>query len=135
MEVAAPLGTDNAELYVEPRRGIEVVPSLPKWFDEPFGDSSQIPTYLVAAMTRQHVTVALSGDGGDELFAGYLRYRIADHIWRRLGWVPQGLRRSLGAGLALLPEPLLDRASRLLPKRLRPLNARRKAHRAPARLP
>jgi asparagine synthase (glutamine-hydrolysing) len=133
-EVAAHLGTDHTELYVEPRQAIDVVPSLPKWFDEPFGDSSQIPTYLVAAMTRQHVTVALSGDGGDELFAGYLRYRIVDHIWRRLGWVPQGLRRRIGAGLALLPEPLLDRASRLLPKRLRPLNAGRKARRVAALL-
>jgi len=133
-EVAAHLGTDHTELYVEPRQAIDVVPSLPKWFDEPFGDSSQIPTYLVAAMTRQHVTVALSGDGGDELFAGYLRYRIVDQIWRRLGWVPPGLRRGFGAGLALLPEPLLDRASRLLPKRLRPLNAGRKAHRMAALL-
>jgi len=128
-EVAVHLGTDHTELYVTPRQTIDAVPSLPKWFDEPFGDSSQIPTYLVSAMTRQHVTVALSGDGGDELFAGYLRYRIVDQVWRRLGWVPQGVRRMAGAGLGALSEPLLDRAARLLPKRMRPLNAGRKIHR------
>ncbi|HSV24569.1 MAG TPA: asparagine synthase (glutamine-hydrolyzing) [Xanthobacteraceae bacterium] len=128
-EVAVHLGTDHTELYVTPRQTIDAVPSLPKWFDEPFGDSSQIPTYLVSAMTRQHVTVALSGDGGDELFAGYLRYRIVDQVWRRLGWVPQGVRRMAGAGLGALSEPLLDRAARLLPKRMRPLNAGRKVHR------
>ena len=132
--VAAHLGTDHTELYVTPREAINVVPNLPTWFDEPFADSSQIPTCLVSAMTRQHVTVALSGDGGDELFAGYPRYRIVDQVWRRLGWVPQGVRRMAGAGLGALPEPLLDRASRLLPKRLRPLNAGRKAHRVAALL-
>jgi asparagine synthase (glutamine-hydrolysing) len=131
-EVAAHLGTDHTELYVTPREAIDVVPNLPKWFDEPFADSSQIPTYLVSAMTRQHVTVALSGDGGDELFAGYLRYRIVDQVWRRFASMPRSLRGALGALLASLPEPLLDRASRLLPKRLRPLNLGRKAHRLAA---
>jgi asparagine synthase (glutamine-hydrolysing) len=133
-EVATHLGTDHTELYLTPRQAIDVVPNLPKWFDEPFADASQIPTYLVSAMTRQHVTVALSGDGGDELFAGYLRYRIVDQVWRRLGWVPRGVRGMCGAGLCALPEPLLDRASMLLPKRLRPLNAGRKAHRLAALL-
>ena len=133
-EVAAHLGTDHTELYVTPREAIDVVPHLPKWFDEPFADSSQIPTCLVSAMTRQHVTVALSGDGGDELFAGYLRYRMVDQVWRRFGWLPADLRGACGAALGALPEPLLDRASRLLPKRLRPLNAGRKAHRLAALL-
>jgi asparagine synthase (glutamine-hydrolysing) len=128
-QVAAHLGTDHTELYVTPREAIDVVPHLPKWFDEPFADSSQIPTCLVSAMTRQHVTVALSGDGGDELFAGYLRYRIVDQVWRRFGWLPASLRGAAGAALASLPERLLDRASKLLPKRLQPLNAGRKAHR------
>jgi len=132
--VAAHLGTDHTELYVTARQAIDVVPSLPQWFDEPFADSSQIPTYLVSAMTRQHVTVALSGDGGDELFAGYLRYRIVDQIWRRFGWVPRGVRGAAGAGLGALPEHLLDRAAALLPKRLRPLNAGRKARRLAALL-
>jgi asparagine synthase (glutamine-hydrolysing) len=128
-EVAAHLGTDHTELYVTPREAIDVVPQLPKWFDEPFADSAQIPTCLVSAMTRRHVTVALSGDGGDELFAGYLRYRMVDQVWRRFGRLPAGLRGAFGAALGRLPEHVLDRASRLLPKRLRPLNAGRKAHR------
>jgi asparagine synthase (glutamine-hydrolysing) len=127
--VAAHLGTDHTELYVTARQAMDVVPNLPKWFDEPFADSSQIPTYLVSAMTREHVTVALSGDGGDELFAGYPRYRIVESLWRRLAWMPWAVRGTFGAGLARLPEPLLDRAFALLPRRLRPLNAGRKVHR------
>ena len=92
------LGTDHTELYVTPRQAMDAVPNLPNWFDEPFADSSQIPTFLVSAMTRRHVTVALSGDGGDELFAGYPRYRIVDQVWRRFGWVPGDARRLAGKG-------------------------------------
>jgi asparagine synthase (glutamine-hydrolysing) len=127
--VAAHLGTDHTELYVSARQAIDVVPHLPEWFDEPFADSSQIPTYLVSAMTRKHVTVALSGDGGDELFAGYPRYHIVDTVWRRLGMAPRGLRGALGAALGKIPEPLLDRLFALAPARLRPLNGGSKVHR------
>jgi asparagine synthase (glutamine-hydrolysing) len=132
--VAGHLGTDHTELYCTVRQAIDVVPHLPEWFDEPFADSSQIPTHLVSAMTRKHVTVALSGDGGDELFAGYPRYAIADNIWRRLARVPHNLRSVCGAALILLPEPLLDRAFAMLPAHLRRHNAGRKVHRVAALL-
>ncbi len=127
--VAAHLGTDHTELYVSPREALEVVPRLPDWFDEPFADASQIPTFLVSAMTRKHVTVALSGDGGDELFAGYPRYRLAETLWRRISYTPTALRRGAGAILQWIPEPVLDRVGCVLPQRVRPLKFGRKLHR------
>src|SRR6185437_7717703 len=113
--VAEHLGCDHTELYVEPRHAIDVIPTLPEMFDEPFADPSQIPTHLVARMTREHVTVALSGDGGDELFAGYNRYFWAEALWRRLSLLPRGVRRIVAAAALRVPVSRWDRLLALVP--------------------
>src|SRR5215204_6169406 len=103
--VATHLGTDHTSLYVTPEEARTVIPRLPMMFDEPFADSSQLPTFLVSQLARRHVTVSLSGDGGDELFGGYNRYFWGRSIWQRVGWAPPAVR-TLGARAltALSPE-------------------------------
>jgi len=113
--VAGHLGTDHTELYVEGQHALNLVPDLPRHYDEPFADSSQLPTYLVAEMTRRDVTVALSGDGGDELFAGYTRYHWAEMIWRRFGWLPPTLRRGLAGMVRTVPRPVWSLTENFLP--------------------
>ncbi len=92
--VARHLGTDHTEVYVTAAAARDVIPRLPRLYDEPFADSSQIPTFLVAQLARQHVTVALTGDGGDEVFGGYVRHAWVDAVWTRSRGVPRPLRQS-----------------------------------------
>jgi asparagine synthase (glutamine-hydrolysing) len=121
--VARHLGTDHTELYVTPEDARDVIPGLSSIYDEPFADSSQIPTYLVSKLARTAVTVALSGDGGDELFAGYNRHVWVPSLWRRLGWIPAGLRQTAAGALASRSPQEWNRSYRqidqLLPGRFR----------------
>ena len=110
--VAAHLGTDHTAVHVGDAEAIEIIPHLADIWDEPFADVSQIPTYLVSRVARHDVTVSLSGDGGDELFAGYNRHAWLDRVWGRVGSVPPGLRRTTGSVLGSVPPGFIERAGR-----------------------
>lgn len=131
-EVARHLGTDHTELYVSPSEAMDVIPRLPMIYDEPFSDSSQIPTFLVSQMARRQVTVSLSGDAGDELFGGYNRYLWANRIWRTVGWAPQEFRAALSGLLTSLSphawNKLLSISMVFLPPGLRYSNPGDKLH-------
>ncbi|TFV96555.1 asparagine synthase (glutamine-hydrolyzing) [Oxalobacteraceae bacterium OM1] len=112
--VAKHLGTEHTELYVTPTEALAVIPELPSLYDEPFSDQSQIPTFLVSKLARQSVTVALSGDAGDELFGGYMRYQLTANLWRKLAAAPLPLRRLLAAALKTVPSKTWDGVGRSL---------------------
>jgi asparagine synthase (glutamine-hydrolysing) len=134
--VAQHLGTDHTELYVTPDETMAVIPRMPSVYDEPFADSSQIPTFLVAQLARLKVTVSLSGEGGDELFGGYNRYFWGNRLWRRLRPVPRPVRAIMGRSLqAVSPQKwdsIADSVSRLLPKQYRVVTPGHKVHKAAA---
>lgn len=102
--VARHLRTDHTELYVTPAEAMEVIPRLPQLYDEPFGDPSQIPTFLVCKLARRDVTVSLSGDGGDELFGGYNRYFWGRRIWQSIRWIPGRVRTGGASVLRMMSE-------------------------------
>ncbi len=117
--VARHLGADHTELRVTALDALKVIPDLHSIFDEPFADSSQIPTVLLSRLTRKHVSVAMSGDGGDELFGGYNRYLLAPGQWSNVAWIPSPIRRNLGRIIENLPGPLMVAAQELLKMVLR----------------
>ena len=108
--VAERLGTKHAEMIVSPAEAAAVIPRLPRIYDEPFADSSQIPTFLVSEFARSKVTVALSGDGGDELFGGYDRYHYLDRLSRCRGFVPKWARQTMATAITAVPAGYWDRA-------------------------
>ncbi len=129
-EVAAALGTDHTGLVVSSTDAMRAIPDMPRIYDEPFADSSQIPTFLVSRMARAHVTVALSGDGGDELFGGYDRYQQVERLERFRRALPRSTRRVLGATLERLSVDTWDRLGGIVPRNLLPPGLRhRTGHR------
>lgn len=121
--VATHLGTDHTELHVTSEDALSIIPRLATMYDEPFADSSQIPTFLVSELARHHVTVSLSGDGGDEFFGGYNRHVWGGRVWNVLRWIPPGIRGGVGRLLENTPparwNALYDRIEGILPIGLR----------------
>lgn len=132
--VAKHLGTEHTELHLGSGEALALVPQIAGIYDEPFADSSQLPTHLVMKLARANVTVALSGDAGDELFGGYNRYLLAPRVWKRLGWMPSPLRRAVSASLTALPAATLNRLAGALSRRAGVALPGDKAHKLGMRL-
>ncbi|PZO87195.1 MAG: asparagine synthase (glutamine-hydrolyzing) [Micavibrio aeruginosavorus] len=115
-KIAAHLGTDHHEFIVGADDAMGVIPKLPDMFDEPFADFSQIPTHMIAAMAKKHVTVALTGDGGDEILGGYQRHTHIPALWNKLGWMPAAAREKAGALLRKIPQQTFDRLNPAYPQ-------------------
>jgi len=113
--VAKHLGTEHTEMYVTPEQALAVIPKLPALYSEPFADSSQIPTFLVSQLARQHVTVSLSGDAGDELFCGYRRYQMTAALWGKISRIPRPLRQLAGRLVTSIPPRIWDRGGIFFP--------------------
>jgi asparagine synthase (glutamine-hydrolysing) len=132
--VASHIGTDHHELYVTAQETLDVIPKLPMLYDEPFSDSSQIPTYLVSQIARQHVTVSLSGDAGDELFGGYNRYTWGRSIWNKVSQLPYPLRSAMSSTIGMVSPKTLSNLilplMNLLSQKYRHQNPGDKLHKA-----
>lgn len=113
--VAQHIGTEHTDLYVTSKQAMDVIPNLQNLYCEPFADSSQIPTFLVSQLARQHVAVSLTGDGGDELFCGYNRYPITTNLWKKLSIIPRKFRRHAARGIASVSPQTWDRYTGFLP--------------------
>ena len=115
LEVARHLGTNHHEIRLNSSDARSIIPLMPQFYDEPFADSSQIPTSLISRISRPYVTVALSGDAGDELFGGYNRYFWAERIWNRIAWMPPFLLKVVGRGIQQISVDRWDAVGRKLP--------------------
>lgn len=136
--VAKHLGTEHSELYISPQDALDVIPQLPSTYDEPFADSSQIPTFLVAKMASSSVKVALSGDGGDELFGGYNRYIWSRSIRNKTSWLPKSVLQGVGFSLGKISAPAWDKINNsftgLLPSQYRVTQMGDKVHKVARQL-
>ena len=133
-KVAKHLGTDHTEFYVSPKKVMAVIPKLSTIYDEPFSDSSQIPTILVSELAKTQVTVSLSGDGGDELFCGYNRYVETNNFWKKLSLLPLPIRKILSLMIQLIPIQNWNKLSQLIPVLNRYVNFGEKIHKGASAL-
>lgn len=129
-EIAHHLGTEHTELYVSAQDALDVIPKLAQIYDEPFSDSSQIPTYLVSKMAKNYVTVSLSGDAGDELFCGYSRYSEVSSSWGKISKIPLVIRKFLASIILAIPVRSWNALSFIIPKKYKSFNLGDKLHKA-----